>query len=190
MSEKKYNRGFSFYDTYWKTIEHLPYEEQCEDLYALILYGITGEIVDKDKMPHGYSIVQNNKGFIDESVYRWNHNIVKANIKEDKRIANETEIAKLILEGLKSKEIGERVGLSDSAVRKTKVWKERKTNPALLQQLSQNVNLEQNVMENVPKNNVIERENSRDVRENVKMERENSQEITENGTKTFDTMGF
>jgi len=189
MSEKKYNPGFAFYDTYWKAIEYLPYEEQCEDLYALVLYGITGELVDKEKMPHGYSIVQNNKRHIDESVYRWKNNIVKANVKEDKKSAMDAEIAKLILEGLKSKEIGERVGLSDSAVRKTKVWRDRK-DLSLLQQLSQNVNLEQNVMENVPKNNVTERENSRDVRENVKMERENSQEITENGTKTFDTMGF
>ena len=79
----KYNPGFAFYDTYFKSIEHLPLETQKEVCYAIAKYGITGEMVDPLEMPFGYSSTVFNQRHIDESVNRWLANQSKANYKMD-----------------------------------------------------------------------------------------------------------
>ena len=52
---KHYNPGFAYYDTYYKSIENLPIEQQKEICYAYVKYGITYEMVDPAEMPFGYS---------------------------------------------------------------------------------------------------------------------------------------
>lgn len=126
----KYNPGFAFYDTYFKSIEHLPLETQKEVCYAITKYGITGEMVDPLEMPLGYSFTMANKTHIDQSVERWLLNQSKANYKMDSAVSRERMIAQLIAEGKNSKEIAEIISMeggkmSDSAIRKTAPWKER-----------------------------------------------------------------
>lgn len=177
----KYNPGFAFYDTYFKSIEHLPLETQKEVCYAIAKYGITGEMVDPLEMPFGYSSTVFNQRHIDDSVERWLLNQSKANYKMDSAASREKMIAQLIAEGKNSKEIAEIVSLegskmSDSAIRKTAPWKERNDPNFVKKWLGENCENSQNgtweceerVNHSVPKN-VKNCENG------TGMERENSQ---------------
>lgn len=178
---EEYNPGFGFYDTFWRAVECLPIEEAQENLYALVKYGITGEIVDSKTMPHGYSFVMNNRDKIDYTVNRWITNVDKATMKMDAEISRNRQIAQLIIEGLASKAIGERLGVSDSTIRKTQVWKDRKL-PNFCEKYgiktvncdSQNSQMSQ---DNSSQNVNDSREN---VRESCENERENSQKNVNN----------
>ena len=164
-----YNPGFAFYNTYYKAIEKLPLEEQKEICYALVKYGITYEIVDDNEMPHGYSSVINNQQSIINSVERWIANQNKANQKIDSNISRDRAIAQLISQGYKSKEIAMKISemygpMSDSAVRKTAPWIERKDpdfREKWIGEICENSqNFTKNECENSCEKNVTEREDS------------------------------
>lgn len=127
---ENYNPGFACYQNFYTSIEKLPIEQQKEVCYAIIKYGITGEMVDAIEMPLGNALTLAYQHSIDESVDRWKLNQNKANYKIDKTMSRDLAIAKLIKEGLNSKEIAEQISevygkISDSGVRKTNPWKEK-----------------------------------------------------------------
>ena len=126
----EYNPGFAWYQNFYTSIENLPIEQQKEICYAIVKYGITGKMVDSKEMPLGYSFTIINQRSIDDSVDRWVLNQNKANYKIDKTMSRDLAIAKLIKEGLNSKEIAEQISevygkISDSAIRKSNPWKEK-----------------------------------------------------------------
>lgn len=170
----EYNPGFAFYKSFYEAIEYLPLEQQMEICYAIVKYGITGEIVDPKEMPFGYNNVMSNKWSIEDSVERWLLNQNKANYKMDQNVARDYAIAQLIAEGHKSGEIAaiisEKYGeISDSAVRKTAPWKERKNPDFNVKWLGKNC---ESVHKNCENDVNEEREN---FEKNVNLERENSQ---------------
>lgn len=122
-----YNPGFAFYENFFTSIEHLPLEEIKEDLYAIVKYGITGELVDKQEMPHGYSYVLGHKLSIDGSIKRWNNNTEKTITKIEKIKPQDKEIANLLISGVVvSDDIGAALTkpISGPAVRQKQVWKD------------------------------------------------------------------
>jgi hypothetical protein len=127
---ENYNPGFAWYQNFYTSIEHLPIEQQKEICYAIVKYGITGEMVNSIEMPLGYSFTMINQHSIDDSVQRWVLNQNKASYKIDKTMSRDLAIAKLIKEGLNSKEIAEQISevygdITDSAIRKTSPWREK-----------------------------------------------------------------
>lgn len=128
------NEGFGFYRSFWETIKALPEDKQQAACFAICQYGITGEMVDIEKNPIGYGVTQSVKRSIDGSVSRWNNNIQRAEVRHNMVESRNMDIEGLIKEGKNSREIGEILGMSDSAVRKTDAWKNRnkigKTSPA------------------------------------------------------------
>ena len=119
------NNGFAFYQNYWEAIQSLPIDQQKEVCYAIVYYGITGEMVNPASFPIGYAMTQGFKPAIDNSVDRWNSNVVKAEIKHDSYAERDDAIIELIKEGLNSAEIADKLGMSSSAVRKTRAWRSR-----------------------------------------------------------------
>ena len=59
------NRGFAFYENFWTSIEQLPIEQQKDICYALVKYGITGEMVDATDNALGFAMTQAFKPAID-----------------------------------------------------------------------------------------------------------------------------
>lgn len=183
----EYNPGFGFYESFFKAIEYLPVEQQKEVCYAIVKYGITGEMVSQQEMPLGYSLTMANKWSIDDSVKRWRVNATRASHEADIQVSREYEVAQLIQEGLNSVEIAQKLGVDPSNIRKMKPWKDRK-NPNFIEKWlgekrEQNVNL---CEKNVNKREIEEREreqetckkreqNVKDSREFTREERENSQ---------------
>ena len=152
---KHYNPGFAYYDTYYKSIENLPIEQQKEICYAYVKYGITYEMVDPVEMPLGYSFVLNNQQNIINSVERWIANQNKANQKIDSDVERNITIARLIKEGLNSNEIAKRIGdISSSAIRKSAPWKDRNNADFDVKWLGKSVNNSQNGTENICESDV------------------------------------
>lgn len=132
MADKEYNPGFAWYKDFYTSIEHLPLEQQKEACYAIVKYGITGEIVDGVEMPIGRMVVGSHQRSIDNSVKRWLENEQKAQFKANNVVTQDQVIAQLILEGLNSSQIAKKISelfgksIGDSAIRKSKPWIERK----------------------------------------------------------------
>jgi hypothetical protein len=181
MSDKEYNPGFAFYQNFFTSIEHLSIEQQKEICYAIVKYGITGEIVDPVEMSLGFAFTNVNKRSIDESVDRWRLNQNKANYKIDSNMSRDYAIAQLISQGKKSKEIAAEIStlygeISDSAVRRTEPWKDRDNPDFNIKWLGKNCEnsqkLEQReVCVSVNSQNGTECENSQKI---TKMEQDNN----------------
>lgn len=180
-----YNPGFGFYESFFKAIEYLPVEQQKEVCYAIVKYGITGEMVSQNEMPLGYSLTIANKWSIDDSVKRWKVNVNRATHEVDTQVSREYEVAQLIQQGFNSVEIGQKLGMDPSNIRKMAPWKERK-NPDFIEnwlgeKREQNVNLrEENVNDGAQNVNDSEIETCKKREQNVKNSREFTREEREN----------
>ena len=167
MSEM--NPGFSFYQDFWTAIKVLPEEQQKEVCWAIAKYGIEGELVDGGKYPVACAMVSGWRRALDNSVGRWNQNKVKASKRADAVVSRDVRIAELLEEGISSSvEISKRLSaefgeISDSAVRKSKAWKERKSKGNAEDNVTK---LERNhmvkILKNQDKTSTLERVNSRE----------------------------
>lgn len=124
------NRGFAFYENFWTSIEKLPIEQQKDICYALVKYGITGEMVDATDNALGFAMTQAFKPAIDNSVERFNSNSENgtkggrpAKIVKDK-------LEDFLKENPKAtaKQAAEYCGVSESTIQKREEWKNRKKN--------------------------------------------------------------
>ena len=167
------NNGFAFYQNYWEAIQSLPIDQQKEVCYAIVCYGITGEMVNPASFPIGYAMTQGFKPAIDNSVDRWNNNVAKAERKALNAADRDAVISDLIQQGMNSVEIAEELGMQPSTVRKTRAWRSRINHSFEAKRENVHAEIEENV-----KNS---RENSREESvKNVKIsreKRENSREI-------------
>lgn len=118
-------KGFAFYANYWDSIQSLSLEQQKEVCYAIARYGITGELVDAAEMPIGFAMTQGISQSIDNSVARWELNSHRATEKQDSLLTRDMRIAELCNQGLNSREIGEKIGVSEATVRRSPAWKNR-----------------------------------------------------------------
>lgn len=120
------SKGFAFYANYWKAIEHLPLQQQKEVCYAIVKYGITGEMVDPAEMPLGYTVTQSVKQSIDNSVERWEANVFKATEKQVAKTSRDVLIAEFADQGMRISEIARELGVSESTIKRSEGWKNRK----------------------------------------------------------------
>ena len=122
------NKGFAFYENYWSSIQSLPLEQQKEVCYAIVKYGITGEMVDPAIMPIGHAITQGIHHSIDNSVTRWEVSAQNNVQRQIDAAEKKSTIEELVAAGLNSREIAEQLGLDPSTVRRSSAWKNRKAN--------------------------------------------------------------
>ena len=120
------NRGFAFYENYWSSIQALPLEQQKEVCYAIVKYGITGEMVDPAIMPIGYTMTQSIHQAIDNSVSRWENNVQNNVQRKESSMEKKYTIEDLVAAGYNSREIADKLGLDPSTVRRAPAWKNRK----------------------------------------------------------------
>ena len=59
------------------------------------------------------------------SVARWELNSHRATEKQDSLLTRDMRIAELCNQGLNSREIGEKIGVSEATVRRSPAWKNR-----------------------------------------------------------------
>lgn len=122
------NKGFAFYQNFWNSIENLGEEQQKEICYAIVKYGITGEMVDVETNPLGFSMTTAFKLAIDNSVERFNSN--SSNGQKGGRPNKITsEALKEFLEDnpeAKAKEVADHFGVSASTIQKRPEWRDRR----------------------------------------------------------------
>ena len=126
MSDKVYNPGFGFYKNFWEAIENLPLEEQKNVCYAVVKYGITNEIISSGEYPIAYALLTSWKASLDGSIERWIQNEQKSSVKKDAVISREEAIQDGINRGLSLKEIAVEIGMSESTVKRSSAWQNRK----------------------------------------------------------------
>ena len=122
------NKGFAFYENMWTAVESFPEEQQMQAIWAIVKYGITGEMVDPAKYPFGAMAAGMVKPSIDSSVERFNSNSTNGSKGGRPSGVSEEELAAFLIENPKatSKQVGEYFGISASAVQKREAWKNRK----------------------------------------------------------------
>lgn len=123
------NRGFAFYENFWTSIEKLPIEQQKDICYAVVKYGITGEMVDATDNALGFAMTQAFKPAIDNSVERFNSNSENGT-KGGRPVKIVKEELIEVLRGnpkITAKEVAEKLGVSESAIQKREEWKNRKS---------------------------------------------------------------
>lgn len=121
------NKGFSFYENFWTSIENLPVEQQKDVCYAIAKYGITGEMVSPLDNPIGSAMTQAFKMAIDNSVDKFNGSSDNGK-KGGRPSAMESDALTLyLIENPKAtaKEVGAHFNVSESAVQKRIEWKNR-----------------------------------------------------------------
>lgn len=121
------NKGFAFYENFWSTVEQFPEEQQKEAIWAIVKYGITGEMVDAKKYPIGAMAAGMVKPSIDNSVERFNSNSDNGGRGGRPTKVSDSEITEYLElnPGVTSKEVAEYFGMSASAVQKREAWKNR-----------------------------------------------------------------
>jgi hypothetical protein len=119
------NKGFAFYQNFWDSVESLPLEQQKDVIYAIVKYGITGEI---DTNPLGVAMTQAFKPAIDNSVERFNSNSENGRIGGRPTKIASSEISSYLVEHPRAtaKEVAEYFGVTESAIQKREEWKNRK----------------------------------------------------------------
>ena len=128
MSDRVLNAGFGFYKNFWEAIENLPLEQQKEVCYAVVKYGITNELVDVKEFPLGHTLVLAWKTSLDNSIDRWEQNKQKASVKRSIVVDRENAIGECVDRGLSLKEIAQEIGMSESTVKRSEAWRNRKQN--------------------------------------------------------------
>ena len=115
------NKGFTVYENYWKSIENLDEDEQKEVSYALMRYGMLGEL-PSDKNSIAYSMIMAWKIAIDNSVERYNMAAVRGKSGGRPSNIDSEALSKMIRDGEKPKAIAEKLGVSVSAIYKRPEW--------------------------------------------------------------------
>lgn len=115
------NKGFAIYDNYWKAIENLSENEQKEVSYALMRYGMLGEL-PSDKNSITYSMIMAWKIAIDNSVERYNMAAVRGKCGGRPSNIDSEALTEMIKSGKKPKAIAEELGVSVSAIYKRPEW--------------------------------------------------------------------
>lgn len=119
------NKGFSFYENFWTSIESLPLEQQKNVCYAIAKYGITGEIDDD---PLASAMTQAFKISIDNSAERFNTNNENGRAGGRPIKASDEEIKQFLIQypTSTSAQVASYFGMSASAIQKRDIWKKRK----------------------------------------------------------------
>ena len=119
------NKGFSFYQNYWETIQTFPQEQQEKIVWAVVRYGIAGILPSAELDPVSYAMVKAFQPAIDKSAARFNDNGDK---KKGGRVSNidPSELRLYIAEGHSAKECAEKFGVSVDAIYKREEWKNRR----------------------------------------------------------------
>lgn len=120
------NKGFAFYQNFWDSVETLPLEQQKDVIYAIVKYGITGEM---DTNPLGVAMTQAFKPAIDNSVERFNNNSDNGKIGGRPSKLSSIELTNYLLQNPRAtaKQVSERFGVTESAIQKREEWKNRKS---------------------------------------------------------------
>lgn len=123
------NRGFAFYENMWTAVESFPEEQQMQAVWAIVKYGITGEMVDPAKYPIGAMAAGMVKPSIDNSTLRFNNNAMNGEKGGRPIKATDEEIKQYLIEnpGATSTQVAAVFGMSASSIQKKDVWKNRKT---------------------------------------------------------------
>lgn len=124
------NRGFAFYENFWTSIENLSIEQQKDICYALVKYGITGEMVDATDNALGFAMTQAFKLAIDNSVERFNSNSENGTKGGRPAKVVKDKLEEYLKENPKAtaKQAAEYCGVSESTIQKREEWKNRKKN--------------------------------------------------------------
>lgn len=124
------NRGFAFYENFWTSIENLSIEQQKDICYALVKYGITGEMVDATDNALGFAMTQAFKLAIDNSVERFNSNSENGTKGGRPAKVAKDKLEEFLKENPKAtaKQAAEYCGVSESTIQKREEWKNRKKN--------------------------------------------------------------
>ena len=118
------NKGFSFYQNYWETIQSFPQEQQEKIVWAVVRYGMCGVLPNAETEPVEYAIVHAFKLSIDKSVARFNDNAT-ANKGGRTSTVDSDALKTYIAEGHSAKDCAEKFGLSVNAIYKREEWKNR-----------------------------------------------------------------
>lgn len=123
------NKGFAFYENMWTAVESFPEEQQMQAVWAIVKYGITGEMVDPAKYPIGAMAAGMVKPSIDNSTLRFNNNAMNGEKGGRPIKATDEEIKQYLIEnpGATSTQVAAAFGMSASSIQKKDVWKNRKT---------------------------------------------------------------
>ena len=120
------NKGFSFYQNYWDSIQALSEEDQKNVCYAIAKYAITGEMVDPLKEPMGFAMTTAFKLSIDNSTKSFNSKAEAAKKGGRPKVGIEDNVLiECIRSGMKAKDIAEKYGISVETIYKREVWKNR-----------------------------------------------------------------
>ena len=122
------NKGFAFYENMWTAVESFPEEQQMQAVWAIVKYGITGEMVDPAKYPIGAMAAGMVKPSIDNSTLRFNNNAMNGEKGGRPIKATDEEIKQYLIEnpGATSTQVAAVFGMSASSIQKKDVWKNRK----------------------------------------------------------------
>lgn len=122
------NKGFAFYENMWTAVESFPEEQQMQAVWAIVKYGITGEMVDPVKYPFGAMAAGMVKPSIDVSVERFNSNSENGSKGGRPTSTSDEDIRQYLIDNPKatSRQVAEAFGMSASAIQKREVWKNRK----------------------------------------------------------------
>ena len=122
------NRGIAFYENMWTAVESFPEEQQMQAVWAIVKYGITGEMVDPAKYPIGAMAAGMVKPSIDNSTLRFNNNAMNGEKGGRPIQATDEEIKQYLIENptATSAQVAEAFSMSASAIQKREVWKNRK----------------------------------------------------------------
>ena len=122
------NKGFVFYQNFWDSIENLPEEQKKEICYAIVKYGITGEMVNKEDNPMGFTMANAFKLAIDNSTGRFNNNVVAGVRGGRPKKLDGKALADYLLENpnVTARTAAEYFGVSESTIQKREEWRNRK----------------------------------------------------------------
>lgn len=122
------NKGFAFYENFWNSVENLDREQQKEIIYAIVKYGITGEMESSIENPLGFSMTNAFKLAIDNSVERFNNGTEfgKKGGRPNKIDSGELSMFLMQNRTITAKECAKHFGVTESAIQKRPEWKDRK----------------------------------------------------------------
>lgn len=122
------NKGFAFYQNFWDSIENLTVDQQKEICYAIVKYGITGEMVSVTDCPLGFSMATAFRPAIDNSVERFNNNSLNGTKGGRPTKIDGNELIAYLQQnpGVGAKTVAQYFGVTESAIQKRPEWKNRK----------------------------------------------------------------
>lgn len=122
------NKGFAFYQNFWDSIENLPEDQKKEICYAIVKYGITGEMVSVQDNPLGFSMTNAFKPAIDNSVERFNNNSINGTKGGRPNKLDGRALTQFLRDNPKAtaKIAAEHFGVSESTIQKREEWRNRK----------------------------------------------------------------